>query len=66
MVTERQDPPRGSHRSYLFPEWLYTLKRQDDGAIFRVILSKSLHWEPGDIIELEDRIVKSMNPKMRA
>ncbi|HLY76212.1 MAG TPA: hypothetical protein VKU80_19080 [Planctomycetota bacterium] len=54
LVADRQEVPRQSHRSFLFPECLYTLKRQDDGCMFRVTLSKSLNWEPGDIIELED------------
>lgn len=54
LVTEKLEAPRQSHRSFLFPEWLYTLKRQDDGCLFRVTLSKSLRWEPGDVIELED------------
>ena len=56
-VTGRQDAPRGSHRSFLFPEWLYTLKRQEDGSIFRVTMSKSLGWKPGDIVEVEDLIL---------
>jgi hypothetical protein len=59
-VTERQDAPRGSHRSFLFPEWLYTLKRQEDGSVFRVTLSKSLEWKPGDIVEVEDLILGCM------
>jgi hypothetical protein len=54
LVTERQEAPRQSHRSFLFPECLFTLKRQDDGCVFRVTLSKNLRWEPGDIIELKD------------
>ena len=59
QVTEKQDAPRQSHRSFLFPEWLYTLKRVDDGCIFRVTLSKSLRWEIGDIIELEESLVEA-------
>ena len=59
LVLERQDAPRGSHRSYLFPEWLYTLRRQDDGCIFRLTLSKSTGWEPGELIELKDLTVQA-------
>jgi len=58
-VTGREEAPRHSHRSFLFPEDLYTLKRLKDGAIFRVTLSKSLQWKPGDIIELEDLLVEA-------
>lgn len=58
QVTERQDAPRQSHRNFLFPECLYTLKRLEDGCIFRVTLSRSLGWQPGDIIELEDLLVE--------
>lgn len=54
LVLERQEAPRQSHRNFLFPEWLYTLKRLEDGALFRVTLSKSLRWEPGDVVMLED------------
>jgi hypothetical protein len=56
-VTGREEAPRQSHRSFLFPECLYTLKRLDDGCIFRVTMSKALKWERGDIIELEDLLV---------
>jgi hypothetical protein len=59
QVTEKQDAPRQSHRSFLFPECLYTLKRLEDGCIFRVTLSKSLRWEPGDIVEWEESIGRS-------
>jgi hypothetical protein len=61
LLTERQEAPRRSHRSFLFPECLYTLRRQDDGSIFHVTLSKSLRWEPGDILELEDFLIEQHN-----
>ena len=57
LVTEVQEAPRQSHGSFLFPECLYTLKRMDDGGIFRVTLSKFLRWEPGNVVELEDLLV---------
>jgi hypothetical protein len=59
LVTERQDAPRQSHRNFLFPECLYTIKRLEDGAIFRVTLSKSLRWVPGDIVEMEDLLLEA-------
>jgi hypothetical protein len=60
LVTEVQEAPRYSHRSYLFPECLYTLKRMEDGAIFRVTLSKSLRWTAGDVVELADLELKTV------
>jgi hypothetical protein len=59
-VKEFQEASRQSHRGFLFPECLYTLKRQEDGCIFRVTLSKSLRWEPGDIVELEDLLIEPL------
>jgi len=56
-VIEKQDAPRQSHRSFMFPECLYLLKRLTDGAIFRVTLSKSLRWNPGEVVELADLVV---------
>jgi len=62
LVMERLDAPRQSHRSFLFPEWLYTLKRVEDGTILRVTLSKSLRWEPGDVVELQDLLIDTLIP----
>lgn len=61
LVTERQDAPGQSHRSFFFPECLYTLKRVEDGCVFRMTLTKSLRWEPGDIVQLEDLLVESIS-----
>ncbi len=60
LVTDKQEPPPQSHRNFLFPECLYTLKRLDSGAVFRVTLSKSMGWKPGDIIEMEDLLVETV------
>ena len=60
LVTEVQEAPRYSHGSYLFPECICTLKRVDDGAIFRVTLSKSLRLTPGEVIELEDLVLETV------
>lgn len=56
-VTRREEAPRQSHRSFLFPEWVYTLRRLEDGRLFHVNLRKSLKWEPGEVVELEDLLV---------
>jgi hypothetical protein len=57
VVTECQEAPRLSHRSFLFPECVYTLKRAPDGSLVRVTLSKSLRWKPGDVVEVADLVV---------
>ena len=60
LVLDRQDLPKGSHGSYLFPECVYTLKREDDGRTFQVTLSKAMHWERGASVELEDLLVEAL------
>jgi hypothetical protein len=59
IVLERQELPRLSHRSFLFPECRYTLKRQDDGVVYHATLSSTLRWQPGDVVELEDLLVQA-------
>lgn len=57
-VVERTDAPKTSHRSFMFPECVYTLLRLDDGRTIRIQLSRSLGWSPGEVVELEDLIVE--------
>lgn len=59
-VKNGQDLPRLSHRSWIFPECLYTLERQEDGKVFRVTLEKSLGWRSGDLVEVEDWIIETV------
>lgn len=59
-VAAREDVRGRSHASWLFPECLYTLERQEDGKIFKVTLSKALGWKPGDVVDVEDLLVEGV------
>ena len=58
-VKEVQEAPRLSHLSYLFPECIYTLIREEDGKSLRVLLRKSAGWKTGDTLELDDVTLKA-------
>jgi len=59
FVKDVQEAPRLSHLSHIFPECIYTLIRQEDGKLLRVLLLKSIGWKPGDTLELDDMSVKA-------
>ena len=59
LVTSVREAPRGSHLSHLFPQCVYTLRPQGQTREIRLVLRKALGWMPGDVVELDDVLVKS-------
>ena len=59
LVKSVQDAPRASHLSRLFPESVYTLLPQGGTREIQLLLRKALGWLPGDVVELDDVLVRS-------